>query len=311
MNLSDIQIFIKVAVVRSFSGVAKQQGLNRSAVSRSVSRLEKQLGVKLLHRSPHYVGLTEAGLIFYKHSVELDEAVQRATESVCGYEQRIVGDLSIAVPSSIGAALMPGIIQKFHTAFPDMTLNFQFGETKVDLPSHGLDVEIRITEQIPDFVSSSRQIGTTHQVLVASPDYIDRRGLPLHLEDLGNHCCLALSGPARSRIAWRFTQSKHTIEVPVDCGITANTDLALILAACLGQGILYIPELSVSSELVRGRLRIILPDCHDPQPYGIHAIYSQRNPSPMVHKFVDYVEEELPKLPFIDNWAPLIHDTLV
>lgn len=307
MKLTDIQVFIKVATVRNFSVVASQIGLTRSAVSRSISRLEKQLGVKLLHRSPRHVGLTEAGLTFYRHTAELDDTVQKAIESVSGAEQLLLGDISAAVPSSIGAALMPSFMGKFRAAYPKLTLNLQFGDIQIDSPTNVPDVEIRVTEHIPDSVSSYRLIGTTQRILVASRDYIDQHGLPIQLEDIRKHRCLALSTAARAPIVWRFSQSNQSVDIPVDCGITANTNLALVLAACMGQGILYIPEILVSNELLLDRLRIILADCYNPQPCGIYAIYSQQKPPAKVLAFTDFVEQEISELPYSDHWVSLTY----
>ena len=104
---------------------------------------------------------------------------------------------------------------------------------------------------------------------------------------------------------WRLQDQNGTVEVPCSYSISANNHLALILVACLHNGIIYMPELCISNELLQHRLRIILPESSDPQPYGIYAVYPHRNPAAKVKVLVNFIEQELSSMPTIDRWAPL------
>ena len=133
MNVADAQVFNRVATTRSFSEAAQQLGVTRSAVSKSVSRLEEGLGVVLLNRSPRKASLTEAGRIFYQHSAQIDADLERAYASVSGGDQRPVGKVSCSLPSCLGAALLPALLQRFRVAWPELTLNLNFDDRFVDL----------------------------------------------------------------------------------------------------------------------------------------------------------------------------------
>jgi DNA-binding transcriptional LysR family regulator len=150
----------------------------------------------------------------------------------------------------------------------------------------------------------SKRLGTTPEVLVASPQYLAKYGTPKHPIDLASHHCLSLGSPARPQTVWRFRHRGEIIEVAVECAITTNTDLPLILAACMGDGILYIPKLLVGGELEQGRLVPILTEFTDSRQNGIYAVYPKRNPPAKVKAFVAFVANELAELQIVDRWAP-------
>lgn len=304
MNVADIQIFSRLAQTASFTKAAKQLGLTRSAVSKSVSRLEARLGVVLVNRSTRSASLTDAGRRLYKHAAEIDVALEHAIESVNGRDQDVVGNLAVSVSTSLGAALLPAIIRKFRVACPRLTFSLHFDERYVDLVGAGIDVAIRLASRLDDSSLLSRKLGTTRVVLAASPGYLDTFGSPQHVSELKSHRCLDLGSAARSSVVWRFQDSGGAIEVPIKCAITANSELALILAACLDEGILNIPELLIGGELANGRLQEILPKFSDPREWGLYAVYHHRNPPAKVRAFIDFVALELAALHTVDRWAP-------
>ncbi len=305
MNVADVQIFSKVAATRSFSEAAAQLGVTRSAVSKSVSRLEADLGVILLNRSPRSVSLTEAGRTFFQHSLEVDESLDRAIASVSGADQRPSGNVSCSIPSSLGAALMPALMRKFRTAWPDVSLNLQFDDRYVDLIGNSIDVAIRVAQKLDDSNLLSRRIGTTREVLVASPGYLQKHGMPQSIQDLKTHRCLAVGNAVRRRVTWRFDGTDGPIEISVPCSTTSNSVLALILAACMDDGIVNVPELLVGGELAQGLLKQLLPDVSDARAYGIFAVYPNSKPPAKIRAFIDFIEQELQSLNTMDRWSPL------
>lgn len=305
MNVSDIQVFGKVAATGSFSDAAAQLGITRSAVSKAVSRLEKQLGVTLLNRSPRSTSLTEAGRVFFEHSMAIDDALERAVASVSGADQRPTGNVSCSMPSSLGAALMTPLIRKFRDVWPEVTLDLHFDDRYVDLIGSSIDVAIRVAPKLDDSNLLSRRIGTTRKILVASPAYLEMHGRPASIPDLKNHHCLAVGSAARRRVTWRCESTDGPAEVMVNCHTTSNSVLALILAACLDDGIIYVPELFVSGELREGVLTRVLSDCCASQPFGVFAVYPSQKPPAKVRALIDFLEQELPQLDTMERWAPL------
>lgn len=304
MNLADVQIFVRAARLGSFKAAADQLGVTRSAISKSISRLEDALGVVLVHRSPRSSSLTDAGRRFFAGVASIEDTLEAAVASVASDNQEVVGTLGVSLPTSLGAALSPALIQKFRLAWPRLRLSLQFDERYVDLIGSGLDVAIRIARRLEDSGLMSVKLGATPETLVASPGYLARHGTPQHPSDLKHHRCLDLGSPVRPQTLWRFRDRNDTIEVSIDCSLTTNTDLPLILAACLDDGILFTPKLLVAGELAQGRLVPILTEFIDPREWGIYAVYPSRNPPARVRKFIDFVRDEIPALEQVDRWAP-------
>ena len=305
MNAADVQVFSRVAQTGNFSEAAEQLGLTRSAISKCIIRLEKRLGVVLINRSTRSSSLTDAGRRFYRYAREVDDALEKAIASVSGGDQDVVGNLSVSMPTSLGAAMTPWIVNEFGRTWPKLTLSLHFDDRYLDLIGGSIDVAIRVARRLSDSNLLSKRLGTTRGILVASPGYLARFGSPETVEALKNHRCLDLGRPDRSRVIWRFDNPDGTTEVPVECAINANTDLPLVLAACMDQGILFTQEIVVGNELAQGRLREILPEYTHTQSWGIYAVYPNHGPPAKVRAFINFVEQQLPYLVNVDRWAPL------
>lgn len=304
MNAADVQVFSRVAQTGNFSEAAEQLGLTRSAISKCIIRLEDRLGVVLINRSTRSSSLTDAGRRFYRYAREVDDALEKAVAAVSGSDQDVVGNLSISMPTSLGAAMTPFIVDEFQRNWPRLTLSLHFDDKCVDLIGGSIDVAIRVARRLSDSNLLSKRLGTTREILVASPAYLARFGSPETVEELKNHRCLDLGRPDRSRVIWRFCNPDGTAEVPVECAISANTDLPLVLAASMDQGILFTQEIVVGNELAQGRLQEILPQYTRAQSLGIYAVYPNHGPPAKVRAFIDFVEQRLPQLVNVDLWAP-------
>jgi DNA-binding transcriptional LysR family regulator len=304
MNVSDVQTFSRVASSGSFKLAARSLGVTRSAVSKGIGRLEESLGVVLIHRSPRSFSLTDAGRCFLKHAQDVDAALEAGVAAVNGNDQDVTGRLGISISTSLGAAVTPALIKTFRLAYPRLNLCVQFDERYIDLIGSGLDIAIRIAKRLDDSTLLSKRLGTTPDVLVASPEYLAKYGTPKHPKDLQSHRCLDLSSPARSQTVWRFRHHLEVIEVPIECEFSTNTHLPLILTACMDDGILYLPRLLVSGEINQGRLVPILAEYTDSRQYGIFAVYPNRNPPAKVRAFIDFMIGVLPELEYVDRWAP-------
>lgn len=304
INAADVQTFSRVARSESFKTAANQLGVTRSAVSKSIGRLEKALGVRLLNRSTRSCSLTDAGRRFFKYATKVDVALDAAVDSVSGNEQEVAGHLAVSVSTSFGAALMPVLVHRFRAAWPRLNLSVHFEESYVDLIGSGVDVAIRIALQLDDSTLLSQRLGQTRMILAASPGYLAKHGVPKHPRELKSHRCLDLGSPSRSQTIWRFRDADEAIEIPVNCSLTANADMPLVLAACMDDGILYTQRLLVGGELAHGRLVPILSDYTRSEPWGIYAVYPNRRPPAKVRAFIDFVRAELPDLTTVDRWAP-------
>lgn len=304
MNLSDVYIFKKVASTLSFTKAARQMGVSRSAVSKQVSRLERDLGVVLINRSTHSVNLTEAGRTFDAHTDKIDTTIERAAELVRGSDESPLGTVSFTLPSGLGAAMMPALATRFQNSWPDLRLNVHFDDRVRDMISDNLDLAIRISTKLSDSNLVSRRLASTRMVFAASPHYLQEYGNPRDPSDLENHRCLGLGSAVLKGANWKLKFDDKTIDVPTTFALSTNNNLALILAACLDSGIIRIPEICILGELERQQLQII-PSCVDPEPYGVYAVYPHRNAASKVKVLVDFIEKLLPMMASLDRWTAL------
>ena len=148
MNMADVFVFNKVAATLSFTRAAKQVGSSRSAVSKKISRLEQDLGVVLVNRSTRSVSLTEAGRTFHEQTAEVDTRIERAADVVRRGDLHPTGTVAFAIPSSLGAALMPALTSQFQSTWPDLRFNIHYDDRPVDLIAGSFDLAIQISQKL-------------------------------------------------------------------------------------------------------------------------------------------------------------------
>jgi DNA-binding transcriptional LysR family regulator len=297
MNIVDISVFNKVASTLSFTRAARQVGSSRSAVSKRITRLEQDLGVVLVNRSTRSVSLTEAGRTFYQHTSDVDTKIEHAAEVVRSRDLRPTGTVAFAIPSSLAAMLMPALITDFQSTWPELRLNIHVDDRQVDLIAGSFDLAIQIAQELEDSSLVSRRLASTRKVLAASPGYLDKFGVPTDIAQLKNHRCLGRGSAAQKSAKWRFQKQEHVVEVACTYSISANNDRALVEAASLDNGIVYLPEICIFNEVLQQDLQIILPEASDPRRYGIFAVYPHRNTAAKVKVLVDFIARELSRIP--------------
>lgn len=293
MNLSDVYVFKKVAATLSFTKAARQIGVSRSAVSKQVSRLEHDLGVVLINRTTRSVNLTEAGRTFDCSTTDIDTTIERAADLVRGADLSPNGTVSFALPSGLGAALMPALTTEFQERWPELQLSINFDDGDENLIAANLDLAIRISKKLDDSSLISRRLATTRMVFAASPDYLQDHHTPENPLDLEEHRCIGLSDSAHITAPWRLHSDDKKQNIETRFALAANNSLALILAARLGSGIIYVPEILIRRELALDHLRVVLNNNADTELYGVYAVYPHRNAAAKVKVLVDFIEQQL------------------
>lgn len=310
MNSTDTLVFLKVAQTLSFKETADQLGMSRSAISKRIALLEKELQTALVNRTSRSISLTEAGQIFARHCQEIDDVIDQARQSVQDRDQEPTGVLRTSLPTGLGAQIMPELMIDFSAQYPDIRLVAHFGEPYVDIVAGGYDVVIRVAERLTDSGLMARRLATSPRMLVASPEYLEKHGTPENVRDLVGHQCLGLGYRSETGGQWRFIDlNNELIDLAVHFHYTSNNDLALILAACLGAGIFYTTEILVQNELKRGRLVPVLPDVCERIQMGVFAVYPQKQPSAKVRSFIEFVNGRVAVLDTADRWTPLRGDS--
>ncbi|KRE95039.1 LysR family transcriptional regulator [Frateuria sp. Soil773] len=285
-SLGGLQTFVQAADSLSFVETARQQGVSASAVGKAIARLERQLGVRLFHRSTRSVALTAEGKLFLARCRRvLDELEQGAAElSSRSSEPR--GTLRVALP--LASRMLLVVLSDFTQAYPQVHLDLDFDDRLVDVVEEGFDVVLRVGEP-GDSRLNSRRVGDFRRLLVASPAYLARKGVPRTPADLAHHDCLHYRYPTSGRMEpWPLPPG---LEAPV--GMVCNDMDARVCFATRGRGIAYLPEHMVRAELAAGELVPVLGDCATARG-SFHLLWpSGRHMLPKLRVFLDFVGERL------------------
>ncbi|MDD1450179.1 LysR family transcriptional regulator [Sphingomonas sp. H160509] len=289
-------IFAMVAKHGSFSRAAREMGMSDPTVSKAIARLEARLGLTLIARTSRRVALTDAGrAALARASRILSEG--EAVEDEAGEQSTVPrGRVRISAPLSFGIAYLGAVLPAFLQAYPEITVDFALSDRKVDLVSEGFDLALRIAS-LNDSSLLSRRLCTVRLLLVASPNYLERQGMPTHPAELSRHCALAYTGVHPERGVSRIRRSgREAIEPPVRVW-TDNADL-LNPALVAGQGLAIQPEFLVWRELRDGKLMVAMPEW-SVTPLGLHLVMP---PSPLrplrVQALIDYLARELANAPW-------------
>ena len=295
-NLTDIAVFVRVVERASFTVAADDLRLSRAVVSKYVSRLEKRLGSRLLHRTTRRLSLTEAGAALFEASRGAIERIEEAEAALAQLQSQPRGRLRVSAPMSFGILHLGPAMAEFARAYPAVTLDMRLDDRYVNLVEEGFDVAVRIGA-LSDSSLVARKFAATRAVVCASPDYLARQGEPETPEDLASHDCLIYSYLSTANV-WRFSAPDgREIPVAVTGSFRINNGIVLAEAAVAGHGILMAPTFYVGPLIRDKRLKQILARYRLPD-LPIHAVYPQRtHVPPKVRVFIDFLAQRFGKKP--------------
>ncbi len=291
-DLRALTVFVKLAERRSFVRAAADLAITPSGVSNAISRLEDQLGVRLLARTTRRVGLTEDGAAFFERCRqilgELDEAELMLKEA----RGKPVGRLRIDLPISFGRLKIVPLLGLFQSRFPALQLTVSFTDRYVDLVEEGIDVAVRFGP-LHDSTLIARRLTETGIRVVGAPSYFKRHGRPKTVGDLAGHNCLALTYPVtRETRVWRFRR-RGLEQTFTPAGTMSFTDGASVRdSVCAGYGIAQLRDYYVDDRIDEGVLEPVL-DTLRPPADPVWVVYPQtRHLSPKVRAFIDFMALE-------------------
>jgi len=268
-RLDAMRLFLRVAELGSFSAVALQAGVARSVVTRQIAALETHLGVKLMARSTRRLALTSAGSAYLEKCRVILNLVEAAEADVA--EERLIprGNIRLSLPLSFGIRRLAPLLLDFSQRHPEVSLDMDYSDRRINLIEEGIDLAIRITRRLePGDVA--RKIGAGRMLVVAAPEYLARHGRPQHPAELAHHECLGYTH-AGNPMPWQFLVNGQPESFPVRSRINANNGDVLTEAATQGLGITLQPDFIVASYLDAGRVERILADFAIPE-LGIYAM---------------------------------------
>jgi DNA-binding transcriptional LysR family regulator len=254
-----LQAFLVVARLRSFSDAARELGVSRSAVSQSVRQLEEHLKVVLLARTTRSVSLTEAGKRLVDGAGPALRQAVAALGAVAAQPGEIVGRLRLSVPRAAVPFVVDPVLPAFRARHPRIEVEVDVEDRLVDIVAEGYDAGVRLTEAIERDMVQVRLTDPFRFAVVGAPDYLARRGTPQRPEDLLRHECLTFRSRTTGALyAWELERGRRTWRVPVRGGVVCN-DIALTISlAERGLGLAYAFEPRVTEQLRSGRLQLVL-----------------------------------------------------
>jgi len=300
MSLTDeMYSFVRVVESGSISQAAEQLGLAKSGVSRRLAELERRLGVRLLNRTTRRSSLTEAGRRYYEGAVRLLADMAELEALVADSEAALEGSLRLAAPLSFGLQHLTPAIEEFTRRHPAVMIDIDFSDRQVDLVAQGIDLAVRIAE-LRDSSLRARHICPIRLMLCASPDYLERTGVPQSLDELADERMLHYDIGGGNVL--RLTDG-HGGEraVPIRPRLVANNGDFLRDLAIAGCGIILTPSFISWRAVARGDL-VPLLQAHWPTPLNAYAVYPQtRYLSRRARTFIDFLAERFGPEPYWDR----------
>jgi DNA-binding transcriptional LysR family regulator len=288
-RIGDVALFLRVLDSGSISAAARSLDLSVAVASQRLKRLERELGVRLLHRTTRQLSVTPEGAVLAEQGRVLVDEIETLTAGLRQAGTGVSGTLRVTTASMFGQQYISPLIREFLALHPNVKLSFDLNDETLDLVKAGFDLAIRIGA-LEDSNLIARKLATNRRVLCASPKYLRRNGSPNTPSDLEQHQCLILVGRHGRRDVWRLTdRTTGEVSVRVNGRIESNQGELLRDAALGGLGIAMHSTWHVWQDLRAGRLQVVLPN-YPIADTGIYAVTPHRRLiPPRVRAFIEFL----------------------
>lgn len=269
--------FVKAADAGSFAAAGRELEISSAAVSKNVASLEQALGVRLMNRTTRTLGLTDEGAVFLKQARIALDALQSAGDSLAEQRSETSGHVRISTSAAFGRDQLIPTLPELQARYPGLSVEVDFDDRVVDLVRDGYDLAIR-GGHIADSALVSRAICRLNLLLVASPEYLAREGVPRTPADLRRHRLIVRRFLGGRVSPWNFRTADGSIStLDLDSAtLTLSAPEVLAQAAGLGLGITQVGVHHAWPYLKAGKLKVVLQDEHDPGSYEMVIQYPHR-----------------------------------
>jgi LysR family transcriptional activator of dmlA len=271
--LSDLQVFVLVARRAGFAAAAEEMGVSPAFISKRIALLEKALNVCLLHRTTRRVTITEDGERIYEWALRILNDVDQMMDEVSAIRQEPQGTLRIVTSFGFGRRFVAPALSELAAQYPKLDLRLEVSDRLLDLASEGIDLDIRIGDDIaPNLIA--RKLAQNHRILCAAPEYLAKHGEPKNLNELSGRACLVIKERDHPFGLWRLQGPGGEENVKVTGSLSSNHG-EIVHQWCLdGLGIALRSFWDVKENIASGRLVHVLPEYA--QPANIWAVYVSR-----------------------------------
>lgn len=287
-HLSSLRLFVRVARRGSFSAGGRELNIPQPTVSRTISNLERRMGAALFTRTTRAVTLTEAGADFLARIEPILGALDEAEYAVRGTGE-LRGVLRVGLSSTFAIREIAPRLPSFMERHPALRVELLADDTRQNFVSESIDIGLRLGS-LPDSTAVARRIATWQRVVVASPAYLKRAGVPQTPADLAAHSVIV--GPSRIGPAWTFRKNGKVTSVRVSSRLTATVNEVATAAAVAGFGLTSMASVGCRSEIENGSLVRVLADW-DMGTVELHAVFPDgRGAKPSARAFADFLVAE-------------------
>lgn len=292
-SYAGVVAFITVATEGSFARAADRLGVGRSAVSRSVQKLEGQLGARLFSRTTRSTTLTAEGELFFENCRPGVERIVQALDEMRDLRDGPPrGQLRISATHGFGRKVIAPMMKEFHLRYPGIAIELMLDERAPDLAVDRIDVAFR-EGRLDDSQVIAKQLVPMQMLVCASPDHVRRHGLPTSVEEIQTHACInrrLANGRLRS---WDFKVDGRPVSMTPQADIVLNDDDLIRLAALNGEGLAQMPAFEVCDEIRKGTLVSCLAQ-YTPDDRGHYLCYLSRRQLPKrIRVFIDFITSQV------------------
>jgi LysR family transcriptional regulator for bpeEF and oprC len=290
-KLQAMEVFVEVVNAGGFTRASEHLQLPKATVTTLIQSLEKELAVKLLHRTTRQISVTADGAAYYERCLRILSDVREAEESLSRNRATPSGRLRVDVSTGMASSVLIPALPDFFERYPDIVLELGCSDRPVDLIEEGVDCAVR-GGNLADSNLIARRIAVLNFATCASVAYLAKFGRPAHPNDLERHMCINYFSSKTGKLYdWDFTRNGERIQVAMRGKIAVNDSNAYVSAGLAGLGILQMTDFQMAPYLADGRFELLLEDWStDPLP--VHVVYPQnRHLSAKVRVFVEWISE--------------------
>lgn len=289
-KLKAMQVFVRIADSGSLTAAARVLDSSLPAVVRSLAALEENLHVRLFNRTTRRISLTDEGRHYLQNCRQVLAAVEDAEAALLSQASEPRGDLTITAPVLFGQMYVAPAVTRFVQRYPQMRCNVLLQDRAVNLTEEGIDVGIRIGH-LEDSSLVALPLGSVRRVVVASPDFLKRNGVPNHPKDLLKANCVLFDSP--NVPWWTFHEHGRKFTVPVTGNLSFNHAGPVVEACAAGLGFGMFISYQVAPYLAQDRLKLVLQKFEAP-PRPLSVVYPHARLQPTRAKvFIEWIRQEL------------------
>jgi DNA-binding transcriptional LysR family regulator len=294
-TLQNMRVFVRVVEAGSFTAAAQHLNTTTAYASRAVSDLEAHLRTRLLNRTTRRIALTEAGERYLHHCEQILAYVDQAEAEASDAHARPSGKLKVHAMTSFGQHYVVPAVGRYRQRYPDVHVELTLAQRLPDLLDEGYDVALVLAHNLPDSGLVSQRLGSVFSITCASPQYLERYGVPHTPGDLLRHTCLQMITPVSPADEWVFNGPNGQETVSLGAGtFSVNVAEALAVAVREGMGIGLLPIYSAIAGLRSGQVVRVMPE-YTAQEMALYALYASRQYlDAKIRTWVEFLRDELP-----------------